>query len=143
RLPPGRPAAVGGPVARLQMGDAGADGLDDAGAFIAQRERHRQGVHAGALVDIDVVESAGVMANADLARARLADGQIDEVHLFGATALLDADRRAQGRRHGVSRASAGALSCQSRKERDAATLTTFAAPCGGAGALGAARQALT
>jgi hypothetical protein len=38
-----------------------------------RRQRQRVGVQAGALVDVDEVQAAGLVADADLARAGLAD----------------------------------------------------------------------
>jgi hypothetical protein len=116
RIASRRAAAVGGAVARLEVGDAGADRLDDAGAFVAHGQRHRQCVDARALVDVDVVEPGGVLADADLARTGIADRQVDELHLFGAAGFLDPDRRARGRggHRGLAVSGGGALSCQSR-----------------------------
>jgi hypothetical protein len=79
----GRVAGVGGAVAGLQVRDALAHRLDDAGAFHAQRQRQRAGVQAGALVDVDEVQAAGVVADADLARAGLAHRQVDQLHCSG------------------------------------------------------------
>jgi hypothetical protein len=87
-----RVAGVGGAVAGLEVRDTLAHGLDDAGTFHAQRERQRVLVQARALVDVDVVQPRGVVADADLARARLAHRQVDELQLFGATVGGDLDR---------------------------------------------------
>jgi hypothetical protein len=85
-----------------------------AGALVAEHQRHRQRVGAGALVDVDEVEADRMVADADLAGARVAHRQIDELHLFGAADLVDADGRAVGGgRHGRSRNRQEALSCQS------------------------------
>jgi hypothetical protein len=71
--------------------DALAHRLDHAGAFHAQCQRQRVGVQAAALVDVDEVQAAGVVANADLARAGVTHGQFDEPHLFGAAVGGDLD----------------------------------------------------
>ena len=69
-----RVARIGRAVAGLQVRDARAHRLDDAGAFHAERQRQRQRVvQPGAVVDVDVVEAAGLVADADLARRRVAD----------------------------------------------------------------------
>jgi hypothetical protein len=65
--------------------------FDDTGAFHAQAQRQRVLVQAGALVDVDEVQADGVVADADLARAGLAHGQVDELHLLGAAVLADLD----------------------------------------------------
>ena len=87
----GRVAGVSRTVARMQVRHALAHCLDDARAFHAQQQRQRVGVQAGALVDVDEVQAAGVVANADFARARRADLAVDDVHLLGAAEGGDLD----------------------------------------------------
>jgi hypothetical protein len=71
------------------MGDALAHGLDRARPFHAQLQRHGQGVQPGALVHVDEVEPNGRMKNAHLARAGVTHGHRDQLHLLGATRLLN------------------------------------------------------
>jgi hypothetical protein len=63
------------------MGDALANRLDHARAFHAQGHRQGQRVDTAALVDVDEVQAAGVMADADLAGAGLADLRLDKLHV--------------------------------------------------------------
>jgi hypothetical protein len=72
--------------------DALAHRFDDAGAFHAQLQRHRQLVQAGALVDVDEVQADGLVADADLAGAGLADLDVDDLHLLGAAMLVGSGR---------------------------------------------------
>ena len=85
-----RLAGIGGPVAHLQMRHALADGLDHARGFHAHLQRHGQGIQAGTLVDVDVVQTHGLVADADLARAGLAHRDIDQLEFFGAAVFVDA-----------------------------------------------------
>jgi len=75
-----RLAGVGDAVTGLQVRDARTHRLDHARRLHAQRQRQRVRVQAGALVDVDEVQADGVVADAHLARAGVADGQIDELH---------------------------------------------------------------
>jgi hypothetical protein len=90
-----RVGGVGGAVTDLQVRDTLAHRFHHAGAFHAQRQRQRVLVQAGALVDVDEVQPAGVVADADLARAGLAHGHVDQLQLLGAAVGGDLD----GARH--------------------------------------------
>src|SRR5207342_2675351 len=128
---PGRAAAVDRAVVRLQMRDLGAHRLDHAGGLVAERKRQWQRIDARALVDIEEVEADGVVADPHLLRARLADRQVDELHLLGAAGLVDADGGAHGGggRHDVRKKEEG---CAIVPEHGLAPkLTSFAAPRGG------------
>ena len=85
----GRLAGVGGAVAGLQVRDARAHGLDDAGRFHAQRRGHLQRVQAGAVVDVDEVQADRLVADADFAGARLAHLHVDDLQLFRTAGLGD------------------------------------------------------
>ena len=61
------------------------------GRFHAQRQRKLALVQAGAVVDIDGVEAAGMVADADLAGAGSAHGDIDGLQDLGSAELLDLD----------------------------------------------------
>ncbi len=74
------------------MRDALAYRLDDARALHAQIQRHRQRIDAAALVDVDEVDAAGLMPDANLTGARLAHLDIDQLHQFRAAGGFDADR---------------------------------------------------
>jgi hypothetical protein len=87
----GRMAGIGRAVANLEMRDTLAHRLDDARAFHAQRQGHRQLVQAGTLVDVDEVQADGLVADADLARPGLADLDLHQFHFLGAAMLADAD----------------------------------------------------
>ena len=89
-------AGIRGAVAGLQVGDAGADGLNDAGAFHAQGQRHGEGVQASALVNVNEVQADRVVADADLAGAGVAHGHVHEFELFRAAGLVDADGLGHG-----------------------------------------------
>ena len=92
----GRVAGVGGAVAGFQVRHALAHRLDDAGAFHAQVQRHRQLVQAAALVHVDEVQADGVVADADLARPGFAHGQVDKLHFFCAAVAGNLDGQGHG-----------------------------------------------
>ena len=54
-------------------------------------QRHGQRIQAAALVHINEVQADGFVANANLARARLAHGHVNELELFGAAVFFDDD----------------------------------------------------
>ena len=83
---------VGDPVARFQMGDAGADRIDDTRRLHARHERQRQRVEAGAVIDIDVVQPDCGLLQPDLAGTRLADLDLVPLQHFGTAGLMDSDR---------------------------------------------------
>ncbi len=86
---------AGGPghaVADLQVGDAGADRLDHARAFPADRRGQRQRVQAAAMVGVDVVEADGLEADAGLVGAGIADRDLVPLQDFGAAGLVESDR---------------------------------------------------
>jgi hypothetical protein len=86
-----RQPGVGDPVARLQVGDALPDRLDDARAFVARdlRELHR--IEPRALVHVDEVDADRGVADARLPRAGIADLDIIVLHDLGTTLLVEAD----------------------------------------------------
>ena len=83
---------VGDAVARLELSYATADIRDFTGAFHAHHGGQvRQGIEAAALIGIDIVEAHGVVLDADLAGARLADVDVLPLEFFGSAMLVDAD----------------------------------------------------
>ena len=64
---------------------------DHAGRFLAERERQSAAVSAGALVDVDEIQAAGLQAHAGLARAGLGQRKIVKGKDFRAAELVDAD----------------------------------------------------
>mmetsp|Transcript_885 Transcript_885/g.2059 ORF Transcript_885/g.2059 Transcript_885/m.2059 type:complete len:345 (-) Transcript_885:1610-2644(-) len=86
-----RVAGIGGTVAGPQVADALAHRLDDARPFHAQAGRQRQRIGAVAVIDVDVVQPAGVVADADLARAGLAHLDVHPLQLLRAARGLDDD----------------------------------------------------
>ena len=93
-----RRIAIGDAVAGLEVSDARADILDHAGALAAEPTRQLHRVETGAIVDIDEVEADGGVADARLARARLADLDLLPDQNIGGTGFVKAD----GVRHGYS-----------------------------------------
>ena len=91
-----RLAGVGGAIACLEVRHARSDGLDHAGRLHPELQRHRQLVHARALVNVDEVQADRLVPDPDLAGSRLADSDIDDLHLFGTAMLVDADGSAHG-----------------------------------------------
>src|SRR5439155_7552055 len=86
-----RLARVSDTVARLDMHHALAHRLDGARTLHAQPQRQLVRIQAGAVVDVDVVDTAGRMADAHLAGTGLADLDIDELHHLGAAEFADLD----------------------------------------------------
>jgi hypothetical protein len=84
-------ARIGRAVTDFQVRDALAHRLDHTGAFHAQGQGQRVGVQTRALIDIDEVQPAGVVADPDFAGARRADLEVYHLHRFGAAVLLDLD----------------------------------------------------
>ena len=93
-----RGGAIGDAVARLQIGDAGADFLDHAGRLAAETARQLARINAGAIVDVDEVQSDRGVANPRLARTGLAELDLLPDQNLGTTGLVKADRM----RHGVT-----------------------------------------
>src|SRR5258706_411311 len=60
--------------------------------LVAHPRRQRDLVQPGALVDVDKIEPAGLVAHARLARARLADLDLFPFQDFGPALLLDSNR---------------------------------------------------
>jgi hypothetical protein len=84
-------AGIGCTVAHLEVRDAFAHSLNNARSFHAQLQRHGQGVQTAALVNVDEVQANGFVANANFARAGLADFNVNQFELFWATVLVDLD----------------------------------------------------
>ncbi len=82
------------------MLDALAYRLDHTRRLHAQLQRHGERVQARALVHVDEVQPHGLVPDADLARARVADLHIDQLHFLWSAMALDADGFAR-RRHVV------------------------------------------
>ena len=87
----GRLAGIGSAVACLQVRNAFANGLHNARRLHAQAQRHRQLVQPAALIHVDEIKANRFVANADFAGARLANSDIDQLELFGASVLVDND----------------------------------------------------
>ena len=81
----------GDAVARLELGHARADRQHVAGRFIAERERQRRRIEAGAEIGVDEVEADGAVADQDLARPRRRQGDLLELQNLGPTGLVHAD----------------------------------------------------
>ncbi|MNV58305.1 hypothetical protein D3C71_1506700 [compost metagenome] len=79
------------------MRNALAHGFDHARAFHADGGGHVQGVQPRAVVHVDEVQADGVVADADLAGAGLAHGDVNDVKFFGTTVLADLDGKAHGK----------------------------------------------
>ena len=86
-----RPAGIGDAVAGLQIGDAGADFLDDAGRLGAEPARQLHRIEAAALVGVDVVEPDRRVAEPDLALAGLADFDLLPLQDLGPAGLRETD----------------------------------------------------
>jgi hypothetical protein len=87
-----RAAGIGDAVAGLELGDAFANGLDDAGAFEADAGWQRQRVEPGAVIGIDEVEADRGMAHANLPRARFAQVDILPAQYLGPAGRVKTDR---------------------------------------------------
>ncbi len=114
----GRPAGIGGAVAGLQVRHALAHRLDHARGFHAELQRHRERIEPAALVGVDEVEADGLVADADLAGAGLADLDVDDLEFLGTAGRIDANGFAHGgkvscRRTGVD----SPRSCHGRARR--------------------------
>ena len=86
-----RRGRVGHPVARLETGHAAAERLDHARPLHAERQRKGQRVEPAAVVDVDIVEADGGMADADLALAGVADLDLPPLHGGCGARLVDLD----------------------------------------------------
>jgi len=85
-------ASAKDPVANRDLGDTLADRLDRAGAFQTDHGgQARQGIEAGALVDVDVVQADGRLRDPRLAGTGIADIDLFPFHFLGAAGLVDAD----------------------------------------------------
>ena len=87
-----RPGGIGHAIALFDIGHTLTDRLDHAGRFHADAARQRQGVQAGAVIDINVIEAAGAMAHARLARSGLAHLDVLPHHDLGAALFVQPDR---------------------------------------------------
>src|SRR6185436_5257856 len=76
-------------VTHLEPGHAVANGADHAGALRADDERGLEGVSAGAVVDVDVVDPRRGHVDAQLTRAGLGGGQVLDHQYLGAAGFLD------------------------------------------------------
>jgi hypothetical protein len=85
----GRLAGIGGAVTGLEVGDTLTHRLDHSRGLHAQRRRHRQRVQAGAVIDVDKVQSDAVVPDAYFAGARFAHAHVGDLQLFRAARLLD------------------------------------------------------
>ncbi len=94
-----RAARVDDAVAGLELGDAVADGFDDARRLAADAARQRDLVDAAAMVRVDVVEADRFVAHADLAGAGRREIHVLPLHDFRSTLFVNPDRF----RHGSSR----------------------------------------
>jgi hypothetical protein len=90
-------AGISCTVAHLQVRHALAHGFHHTRALHAQLEWHGQGVQAAALVHVNEIQANGFVADADLTRARLTHRDIDQLHDFGTTVLVDLDCKAHGK----------------------------------------------
>jgi hypothetical protein len=77
--------------------DALAHRLDHARGFHAQLQRHLERIEPAALVGVDEVQAHGLVADADLAGAGVADFHVDDLQFFGAAMAVDTDSFAQHR----------------------------------------------
>src|SRR4029453_13853110 len=89
-------AGIGDPLTHLEFPDLRADGLDDASALRAERERQLHRIQAAALIGIDIVESDRGVAYPHLSRPRISDLNLLPLHLLGAAVLVDTDRMWHG-----------------------------------------------
>ncbi len=96
---PPRTGAVGDTVARRQSLDARPDGLDDARAFGAEKSRQVDRIKPAPMIGLDEIEPDRLVAHQNLARPRLAELDIDELHDLRPAGLGDADGFGGG--HGV------------------------------------------
>ena len=85
----GRGAGISRAVACFQMGDAFAHGFNHASTLHAQAMRHRQGVQTGAVVNIDVVQTDGLVRDTHFAGAGVADCDIDKLQHLGTAGLFE------------------------------------------------------
>jgi len=67
-----------------------ADGLHHARGFHAHLQRHGQRIDAGALVNVDVIQTHGFVADADLTRPGLTHRERDQLQFFGAAVFVNA-----------------------------------------------------
>ena len=83
---------IGDAIADLFVGHTRADGFDDPGGFHADDFREVvERVKARAQIDVDEVETAGGLANADLAGGGIADLDVLVFEDFGSAGFVDAD----------------------------------------------------
>ena len=73
------------------MRDPCAHGFNNACTLHAQRQGQGVGIQPRALVDVNEVQAASLVRNADFAGPGFAHGQVHPVHLFGATIGGDLD----------------------------------------------------
>ncbi|MDT4819728.1 hypothetical protein FQZ97_528520 [compost metagenome] len=104
----GRKAGVGRPVPHPQVLHARADRLDHPGALHAELQRERQAIQPLALVDVEEIHPDGVVTDAHLARAGLADRNLDQAQRLRPAGLVDADGPASMQAHGWPPSASGA-----------------------------------
>jgi hypothetical protein len=83
---------IGDPVARLELGDPGADGKDFARAFVSGHEgqlRHR--IKAGAEIGVDEVQANGAVLHQQFARPRRGQRDVLELQNLRAAGLVNAN----------------------------------------------------
>src|SRR5439155_26952855 len=79
-------------LARLDPRDPLPYRLHDAGPFVTHPRRKGDLVQSGALVDVEKIESAGLVAHARLARPGVPDLDVFPLQNFGPALLLDSNR---------------------------------------------------
>jgi hypothetical protein len=89
---PGRNAGIGDTVAHGHLDHPRADGLNHPGGLHARRCRQcRQGIEAGAMVDVNVVQADGLVAHEGFAGAGCAGVNLFPAQHLGSAVLMDAD----------------------------------------------------
>ena len=83
---------IGHPIAGLELGDLGANGLDHAGALVAGNERQAERKPPGALYDLDIVQSDRSVAHPHFVRPDVADLDLFPAQDFRAAKLMNTNR---------------------------------------------------
>ena len=86
---------IGDTVARLDIGNARTDRLDDARGFVAGDGWKRRGIQPRSLIRVDKIDADRDMADPRLARTRFADWHVLELQHLGSARLV----KAHGFRH--------------------------------------------
>src|SRR5262249_13643040 len=82
---------IGDAIARLQVGHAWTDLLDHAGGLAAEPARQLYRIEAGAVIDVDEVQSDGGGPDTRLARTRLAEADFFPNQHLRPARLVEAD----------------------------------------------------